>query len=94
MEDMPKEKAREMVLMKSMRVKPKLMKMGEDALMMGKDSAMGRARCVLREREFTGCADTLLHRSFLLWEGGLVRAQMIGGQFCGDASLQALCERA
>ncbi len=46
MEDMSKEKAREMVLMKSMRVKPKLMKMGEDALMMGKDSAMGRARCV------------------------------------------------
>ncbi len=53
MEDMPKEKAREMVLMKSMRVKPRLMKMGEDALMMGKDSAMGRARCVCSNNKDT-----------------------------------------
>ncbi len=51
MEDVEPAKAREMMLMKSVRVKPKLARMGEDVLLMSKDSAMMRSKRWVKERE-------------------------------------------
>ena len=51
MEDVEPAKAREMLLMKSVRVKPKLARMGEDVLLASKDSAMMRSKRWVKERE-------------------------------------------
>ena len=51
MEDMDKQKSREMVLLKSVRMKPKLSRMGDELLLTGKDSAMTRSRRWVKDRE-------------------------------------------
>jgi hypothetical protein len=51
MEDVTAAKAQGMVLMKSVRLKPKLARMGEDSLLIGKDSAMMRSRRWVKDRE-------------------------------------------
>jgi hypothetical protein len=51
MEDMDAAKAREMVLLKSVRLKPKLSRMGENVVLTGKDSALMRSKRWVKERE-------------------------------------------
>jgi hypothetical protein len=50
MEDVTAAKAQGMILMKSIRLKPKLAKMGED-LLIGKDSAIMRSKRWVKDRE-------------------------------------------
>ncbi len=51
MEDVSKSVAEGFVLLKSVRVKPKLSKMGDDSLMIGKHSAMMRSKRWTKDRE-------------------------------------------
>lgn len=51
MEDVDAAKAREMVLLKSVRMKPKLSRMGENVILTGKDSALMRSKRWIKERE-------------------------------------------
>ncbi len=51
MEDVDKAKAREMVLLKSIRMKPKLGRMGEESLLSSKDSATMKSKRWVKERE-------------------------------------------
>jgi hypothetical protein len=51
MEDVDAAKAREMVLLKSVRLKPKLSRMGENVVLTGKDSALMRSKRWIKERD-------------------------------------------